>query len=117
MPELEAEGMGKKRVGERTCIGCGGKAHKTELLRFVARNNGTLDFDEKQQEKGRGGYIHPNGRCFQMACKKKRLSLRFRREINTDLFSIQEVVPDGLLVRDESSQTVRKDRAVKTRNP
>ena len=73
--------MGKKRPGERTCLGCGTKVHKTKLLRVAVQERGILKFDFEQQKPGRGGYFCPHEKCFFMAAKKKkRLNLRFRKE-------------------------------------
>ncbi|MEW6440703.1 MAG: YlxR family protein [bacterium] len=74
---------------ERTCIGCGRKAPKRRLLRFVAREGGTLEFDPQQTMQGRGGYLCPERRCFQDASKKRRMAIRYRRPIVLD--------PDGWL--------------------
>ena len=82
--------MGKKRPGERTCIGCGKKTHKKELFRFVIQEKGKIVFDLKQQKSGRGGYFCPKEKCFFLAFKKKKkLALRFREEL---VFDPEEVV-------------------------
>jgi len=75
-------------MAERTCIGCGNKAQKTELLRFVCREDGHLSFDLKQRELGRGGYLCARGDCFTLATRKRRLSVRFRRDVKEDASSI-----------------------------
>jgi predicted RNA-binding protein YlxR (DUF448 family) len=84
--------MGKKRVGERTCIGCGAKAHKAELLRFVRTDEGRLCFDLTQKEPGRGGYLCPREACFTLTAKKRRLSIRYRREVKEDPASLMHAV-------------------------
>ena len=74
--------MGKKRPAERTCLGCGKKAHKTKLFRLVIQEEGIVLFDFQQHEPGRGGYFCPKEKCFFKAAKKrKRLNLRFRKEV------------------------------------
>jgi len=77
---------------ERSCIGCGRKTAKDELLRFVRREDATLLFDESQREAGRGGYLCPQEACFASALKKRRLSVRFRREVREDLSSLLDRV-------------------------
>lgn len=69
---------------ERTCLGCGRKAPKDRLLRFVVGENGTLELDFDQIRPGRGGYLCPEQGCFFLAARKKRLSARFRREVQID---------------------------------
>ena len=73
---------------ERSCIGCGRKTGKAELLRFVRREDGTLLFDETQRESGRGGYFCPQESCFALAFKKRRLARRFHLEVHEDLASL-----------------------------
>jgi predicted RNA-binding protein YlxR (DUF448 family) len=64
--------MGKLRIGERTCMGCGRKAYKADLLRFVRNPTGETVLDIRQDESGRGGYLCPNLSCFSLAAKKRR---------------------------------------------
>jgi uncharacterized protein len=75
-------------MSERTCIGCGNKGQKTELLRFVCGQDGRLSFDLKQREPGRGGYLCARGDCFTLATRKRRLSVRFRRDVKEDASSL-----------------------------
>jgi len=85
-------GMGKKRPGERTCLGCGKKVHKTKLFRVVVQEGGVVLFDFEQHEPGRGGYFCPQEKCFLKAAKqKKRLDSRFRKEI---LFEPADLIRD-----------------------
>ena len=41
----------------RTCVACGVKANKAELLRLVLRD-GVVARDERQRLPGRGAYVH-----------------------------------------------------------
>lgn len=83
-------GRNRKRLAnepvgpERTCLGCGRKAPKERLLRFVVREDGTLALDLDQIRPGRGGYLCPEKGCFLLAARRKRLSVRFRREVKID---------------------------------
>ena len=88
--------MGKKSIGERTCIGCGKKAPKSKLLRFVVAENGNIVFELKQKEHGRGGYFCPRNACFHKAAKKKRIAVRFRKEVNIDMTSFIQGVKEHL---------------------
>ncbi len=76
--------MGKKRVGERSCMGCRRRAPKGELLRFVVGGNGDIHFDPRQRMHGRGGYLCPRANCFELASKKKCITVRFRQEVSFD---------------------------------
>lgn len=84
--------MGKKNIGERSCIGCGRKAHKSELLRFVADPEGGLLFDPDQSAPGRGGYFCRKNTCFDRAARKRRLSVRFRRDMRVDPHSVMKSI-------------------------
>ena len=76
--------MGKHRTGERTCLGCGRKTDKTELLRLVVDQE-QIVLDPRQDRPGRGAYLCPNVACFALAGKKKRRPFRARqREIRFD---------------------------------
>jgi len=79
---------GGKRPGQRSCIGCGRKTDKRELLRFVRSEEGRLRFDPKQIAPGRGGYLCPHEACFAAAVRKRRLSNRFRGQLKEDLASL-----------------------------
>jgi uncharacterized protein len=86
----------RRTMTERTCIGCGNKAQKTELLRFVCREDGYLSFDLKQREPGRGGYLCARGECFTLAAKRRRLSVRFHRDVKEDASSILKTFREGM---------------------
>lgn len=46
----------------RTCVGCGERAAKPTLHRFVAERDG-LRLDPAQRAAGRGGYLHLQAEC------------------------------------------------------
>jgi predicted RNA-binding protein YlxR (DUF448 family) len=88
--------MGKKNTGERTCMGCGRKEHKSELLRFVVDEEGNILFDRRQRAPGRGGYLCRREACLAEAVKKRRISVRLRRDVKMDLPSLVQVVQEQL---------------------
>ncbi len=50
-----------KRIGPiRTCLGCGRRERKSQLLRLTAGAGGAVIPDQRQ---GRGGYLHPQQDC------------------------------------------------------
>jgi len=65
--------MKDKRVDfpVRTCVSCGVKKPKSELLRFVAE--GEICADERQVRQGRGAYVCNNEECRETGLKKNRL--------------------------------------------
>jgi len=62
----------KAHVPIRTCIGCGRKREKEELLRFTKGTDGVVFVNEKKRINGRGFYLCPDLVCFKMAQKKEK---------------------------------------------
>jgi uncharacterized protein len=91
--------MGKKNIGERTCIGCGRKAHKGDLLRLVVDEEGRIVVDAKQRAPGRGGYLCRREQCFDQAAKRRRMSVRFRRDVKVDSSSLIEIAREQFRAR------------------
>jgi predicted RNA-binding protein YlxR (DUF448 family) len=54
----------------RTCIGCGERAAKSDLLRVVAAG-GEIVPDVTSQLPGRGAYLHPSLACLERAERRK----------------------------------------------
>ena len=70
----------------RTCVGCGGKTARHELLRFVARD-GVLEHDPTGHAPGRGAYLHSRLSCFERAESRRSFARTLRRTVQ---------VPPGL---------------------
>jgi predicted RNA-binding protein YlxR (DUF448 family) len=49
-------------ISMRTCVGCGQRAPKEQLGRFVRAAEG-LRLDPAQRAAGRGAYLHRDGDC------------------------------------------------------
>jgi predicted RNA-binding protein YlxR (DUF448 family) len=64
----------------RTCVGCGRKAPKRELVRFVARN-GLLERDEARPAAGRGAYTCGRSACFERAVAARAFSRTLRKNV------------------------------------
>ena len=54
----------------RTCTGCGGRAPRRTLLRFVAAGGG-LEFDERRRAPGRGAYLHDGPDCWTAFARRR----------------------------------------------
>lgn len=65
----------------RTCAGCGRKAPRGELLRFVARD-GTLT--HAQKGPGRGVYTCHRLSCFERALERRAFNRTLRRTVSVD---------------------------------
>ena len=73
--------MATKKVPVRTCIVCGRKAPKRELIRVVREPTGAVAMDATGRKSGRGAYLCPEDTCWQAAVKKGRLSHALRVEL------------------------------------
>jgi len=73
-------------VASRTCVGCGRKAAKHELARFVAADS-TLTLDPNGQAPGRGAYTCRRAVCFERAVDRRAFSRTLRTNVR---------VPPGL---------------------
>jgi predicted RNA-binding protein YlxR (DUF448 family) len=62
---------------ERTCIGCGAKKTKVELIRLVLSSQGQLQIDRDGASQGRGAYLCGPG-CLKAALKRKAFARAFR---------------------------------------
>jgi len=66
----------------RTCICCGAKRNKRELIRLVLDPGGVVVRDHHGNGQGRGAYICRNGDCLSVLKTGKGLSRAFRRKIS-----------------------------------
>jgi len=70
----------------RTCIGCMAKKNKSELLRFILREDGAVFLDREQNSPGRGAYLCPDKNCLDIAIKKNQFARAFRQKILTSSY-------------------------------
>jgi len=61
----------------RTCVGCGARAAKSDLLRVVAAEDEIIP-DLQARMPGRGAYLHPSQVCWERA-QRRRAVLRALR--------------------------------------
>ncbi|MEW6263692.1 MAG: YlxR family protein [Thermodesulfobacteriota bacterium] len=69
----------------RTCLGCGCKKLKFDLVRLAVDSEGRAAWDPKCVRPGRGVYICPDDDCLAAALKRRRFNRGFRRPVKTDL--------------------------------
>lgn len=65
---------------ERTCLACGRKRAKIELLR-ISHQAGNFVIDAHQNLPGRGAYLCPTVACAELLQRRKGLHHGFRREV------------------------------------
>ena len=63
---------------QRTCIGCGTRAHRDALVRIVRSPDGAIHLDRTATLPGRGAWIHPDKGCVQRARARRALARAFR---------------------------------------
>jgi uncharacterized protein len=64
----------------RTCAGCGERADKGMLLRFVATAEG-LQADPGRRAPGRGAYLHGDPRCLELFVRRRGPVRSLRRSV------------------------------------
>ena len=71
-----------KHIPERTCIACGKKRPKWELIRIVRTFPGDLEIDLRGKKAGRGAYICKMQECWEIGLKRKKLEHALKSEIS-----------------------------------
>jgi uncharacterized protein len=61
----------------RTCVGCGTRAAKSDLLRIVAVD-GEIAADPAARRPGRGAYLHPSLDCLERARRRRAIPRALR---------------------------------------
>ena len=68
-------------VPTRSCAGCGRRAPKAELVRFVARRG---ELSPGAKEPGRGVYTCRRLACFERAAARRAFNRTLRRNVRVD---------------------------------
>lgn len=84
---------------ERTCVACGRKRAKFELLRVTRNASGEIDVDPRQRKPGRGAYLCPDPSCIEQARKRKSLSRALRTSVPAEVYvRLMAVLQDEAVV-------------------
>jgi predicted RNA-binding protein YlxR (DUF448 family) len=70
-------------------VGCRTRAAKFELLRVVARADGTLVVDSRGRMPGRGAHVHPDPACVDLAERRKAFPRALRLSGPVDLSPVR----------------------------
>ncbi len=54
----------RRAMAIRTCVGCGARACRDGLVRFVADREGRLLLDRRRRLPGRGAWLHREPSCW-----------------------------------------------------
>ena len=73
------------RIPTRTCVGCGVRADRSELVRLVAAGDEIVP-DAAGRLPGRGAYLHPSLACLERAQRRRAFPRALR---------LSAALPDG----------------------
>jgi len=84
----------------RTCLGCGEKQPKNEMLRIVKTVDQEIILDKTGKTNGRGCYVCKNESCMANIIKQKKLSRSFEMNVPNEIYDVllaqfKELVIDG----------------------
>lgn len=82
-----------KKIPQRTCILCGDKINKKDLIRIVKNKDGEIFHDASGKANGRGAYICSKKECIDAIVKGNILNRTFKMEIEKE---IKEKVSDDI---------------------
>lgn len=77
--------MPQGHIPERTCIACGRKLPKWELVRLVRTPEGNIEVDPKGKKSGRGAYLCGSKGCWEKGFRrgrKNRLAWALKTEVS-----------------------------------
>ena len=85
----------KRKIPERSCVGCGNSFPKSVLIRVVRPKDGDVCLDMTGKISGRGAYICNNIECLKKARKAKRLERNLDVSISDDVYhSLEATLTD-----------------------
>jgi hypothetical protein len=79
-----------KKTAIRTCIACGKKSPKQDMVRFVRSSEGEVCIDQTGKLKGRGANLCGNKVCFDRAVKEGRLERALKVEVGEKCIEMLE---------------------------
>lgn len=74
----------------RTCVGCGAKKDKSQLIRIVKTGDGSVKADITGKSDGRGAYICRDIACLQKAFKRSGFNRTFRCRVDEEVLKVLE---------------------------
>ena len=73
-------GKDKGHIPIRTCVSCGAKRNKKELIRLVLDAQGVVIRDESGKGEGRGAYVCKSKYCWESLRRGSRFNRAFKKE-------------------------------------
>jgi predicted RNA-binding protein YlxR (DUF448 family) len=71
-----------RHVPERSCVACGAKTPKAQLIRFVRTSQGPIIVNTTGKEAGRGAYLCRIPDCWEKAIGKGALERSFKKDLS-----------------------------------
>ncbi len=83
--------MSRGHIPLRTCVLCGVKSDKRDLVRLVRTQSGRVEVDNTNKVQGRGAYLCHRRICWDGALKKNRLDHKLKGPLsNEDRLNLKE---------------------------
>ncbi len=73
-----------KHILQRTCVACRKVKTKQELIRLVCISDGSVEVDIGGDKRGRGAYLCPSQKCWEIGLKSSRLEHSLRTTLTQD---------------------------------
>lgn len=72
----------------RTCVGCGRRVARADMIRIVA-TNGSAQVDPRSDRPGRGAWVHPDLGCIERAHSRRALvrALRLPHDVGEEVWT------------------------------
>ena len=94
-----------RHIPERSCVSCGSKMPKEQLVRIVKTSQGPITVDTTGREAGRGAYICRTLDCWGRALKKGALERSFKQSLSTrDLDPVQTHYQENIAPQNADSK-------------
>ena len=74
----------REHIPLRTCVSCGSKTEKRELIRIVATPEGPVVVDPTSKKNGRGAYVCRDRNCGDTAPRRGRLDHALRAKMSDE---------------------------------
>ncbi len=89
----------RRRIPQRTCVGCRLVQGKREMIRVVRTPEGEVVVDPTGRRNGRGAYVHASRECLDLALKRggleRGLKVSLSPETRQTLESMAESLPSA----------------------
>lgn len=73
-----------KHIPQRTCLACRQVRAKREVIRMVRIPDGSVEIDAGGKKAGRGAYLCPEQRCWEIGLKGNRLERSLRATLTRE---------------------------------